>query len=262
MNRRSLGSVVSVAAVAGMLGTSGVAWAQTPPAVAVAALAERTVSAAQLPAGTLVWRLETLPNGDAAVMATGSTGVAAAYNGRNYLVTLAPPGGATPGATRIAETGPVPVPRTAAQVVLRLAALTGPAFSQSAVHTHPGGEAYYVLGGELGARSQAGTVRVPAGRALVGPPGGTPIQAVNLGASDLNALVMFALDASQPASGMATFADPAAAMRVAPGSLALPATGGAATGGSVTGVWAAAGAVLALAGVLTRRRRSLRANGE
>src|SRR6266540_3118902 len=95
--------------LAALLLTAAPALAQAP-AITVTTLAERTVPAAALPAGTLVWRIETLPTGDAAVAATGSTGVAAAHGGRNYLVTLAPPGGATPGATRVAETSAVPVP--------------------------------------------------------------------------------------------------------------------------------------------------------
>lgn len=227
MLRRSLGhALISSAAATTILLAGGTAvWAQTAPAVTVTTLAERTVTPAQLPAGTLVWRLETLPTGDAAVMATGSTGVAATYNGRNYLLTLAPPGGSTPGATKISETGVALLPRTAAQLTLRLSSLTGPLGSESAVHSHPGAEGYYVIAGEFGARSQNGTVRVPTGRTFVGPAAGTPVQAVNTGTGDLNVLVFFALDAGQPATSPATFADPAAASRVRAGALGLPATG-------------------------------------
>ncbi len=251
MQRRSLGRalVSSAAATTLLLGGGTAVWAQTPPAVTVTTLAERTVTPAQLPAGTLVWRLETFPTGDAAVAATGNAGVAAAYNGRNYLLTLAPPGGATPGGTRVAETGAVPVPRTAAQIALRISSLTGGMGSQSAVHSHPGAEGYFIIASEFGARSQSGTVRVPAGRTFVGPAGGTPVQAVNTGTTDLNALVFFALDAGQPASSPATFADPAAAARVV-GATGLPATG--LPAGSALPLMGAA--ALAALGVLSRLR--------
>jgi quercetin dioxygenase-like cupin family protein len=195
------------------------------PAITVTTLAERTVPVSALPAGTLVWRIETLPSGDAAVAATGSTGVAATYGGRSYLVTLAPAGGATPGATRVAETAAVPVPRSAQQVVLRISSLTGPQGAESAVHSHPGAEGYLVLRGEFGARSDAGTNRVPAGRTIVGPPAGSAVQALNTGAGDVDVLVMFSLDASQPASSPASFANPANAMRVLGVAAGLPATG-------------------------------------
>lgn len=229
-------------------------WAQTPPAVSVTTLAERTVTPVQLPAGTLVWRLETLPTGDAAVMATGASGVASTYNGRNYLLTLAPPGGFTPGATKISETSAAPVPRTASQLTLRLSSLTGPFGSQSAVHSHPGAEGYYVIAGEFGARSQNGTVRVPAGRTFIGPVSGTPVQALNSGAGELDVLVFFALDASQPASSPATFADPAAASRFTAGAVALPATGNPMSGSlPLVGAFA-----LAALGLLVKSHRTPR----
>ncbi len=265
MLRRSLGSVLISASLASFvtLGGAAVALAQTPPAITVTTLAERVITPAQLPAGTLVWRLETLPTGDAAVAATGSSGVAAAFGGRNYLLTLGRPGGATPGATRIAETGAVPVPRNASQIALRISSLTGAAGAESAVHSHPGAEGYYTTSGTFGARSQAGTVGVPAGRTFVGPASGTAVQAVNLGATDLQVLVFFALDAGQPASSMATFADPTAAARVSPGAIGLPATGGGpigamgATGGAAAALipGAAVAGLIAAAGLIARLRR-------
>src|SRR5262245_4442530 len=56
--------------------------AQTPPATTVT-LDERVVPQAQLPAGPLAWRLETLPTADAADAAKGPTGVAGAFGGKN-----------------------------------------------------------------------------------------------------------------------------------------------------------------------------------
>lgn len=253
-----MGRIAPVLALLLWLGLPGVTWAQTPPAVTTAVLAERRVS--QLPAGTLVWRLETFPTGAAAVAATGSTGVAAEFGGTNYLLTLGPAGSRTPGSTPLAETGPVPVPRGLAQYLLRLVALTGPAGSQSAVHTHPGAEGYYVVSGEFGGRAQAGTVRVPTGRTFVGPPSGTPVQAVNTGTSDMRVLVLFALDASQPPQSDATLADAARAALFIPFPVGLPATGAGALGPGATlpGTLALAAVSLGLAFLTAGRRQRQR----
>ena len=233
------------------------AWAQTPPAATVVTLAERT--ATQLPAGTLAWRLETLPTAQAALAATGATGVAAEHGGRFYLLTLAAPGGRTPGSTLLAETGPVPVPRGVAQYLLRLSLLTGGARSQTAVHSHPGAEADYVLAGDFAARTDAGTFRVPVGQVIVGPPAGGAHQAVNLGTSDVQVLVFYAVDAAQPFSSPAAFTNLDRANQLRPFAVGLPRTGGGPLVGTPlvpAAALGALGAVVALGASLGLRRRA------
>ncbi len=69
-------------------------------------IAERIV--ARLPEGPLFWRIETFPSPAAARNAAGCFSLSAEHDGRSWRFTLGPAGGSTPGATPIAEIGPVP----------------------------------------------------------------------------------------------------------------------------------------------------------
>ena len=180
--------------------------------------------------------------------------MAAEYGGRFYLLTLAAPGGRTPGATLLAETGPVPAPRGGAQYLLRLSLATGAPGSQSAIHAHPGAEANYVLAGDFAARTDAGTTRVPVGRVIVGPPAGGAHQAVNLGTTEVQVLVFYAVDTAQPFSSPVAFANPDRAAQLLPflSVVSLPRTGG----GLFIGMPMALGTVFALSAGLFLRRRA------
>ena len=104
----------------------------------------------QLPAGPLYWRVETLPT---LVQAQAAAGEAAlAVSRKSWLFTLGPKGGATPGASKVAEIGPVPV-IAAPEYLLRINHASGPPGAKTPVHSHPGSEAFYVLSGRLGQRT-------------------------------------------------------------------------------------------------------------
>src|SRR6266542_1171752 len=211
-----LTGVAAVLALAALVVAGAVypprAWAQE--VLVTRSLGEKRV--AQLPAGPLYWRMETYPTLAAAQAAAGPTALAVEAGGRNWLLTLGARGGATPGGTRVAEVGPLPVVQ-AAEYLLRINEATGAPGSVTTEHSHPGSEAFYVLTGEQSIRTPTGTIRIPAGRSEAGPGGGTPLQVSNTGATDLLALVMFVVDAAQPFSSPATL--PAA-------PLGLPRTGG------------------------------------
>jgi hypothetical protein len=122
--------------------------------------------------------------------------------GRVWLFTLGPAGGYSPGANTIAEIGPIP--RIAAkQYLLRINEASGPPGSTTAVHSHPGSEAFFVLAGEQSIRGPGGVMRVEAGRSNVGSGGDIPMQVSSSGVSDLLALVMFIVDATRPFSSPA-----------------------------------------------------------
>jgi hypothetical protein len=195
----------------------------TPPASAQEVLVTRSLAekrVIQLPVGPLFWRVETFPTLAAARAAEGPTSLIAESGGRIWLLTLGPRGGATPGSARVAEVGPLPVVQ-AAEYLLRLNEATGSPGSVTAVHTHPGSEAFYVLTGEQSIRTPTGIIRVAGGRPEAGPGGGTPLQVASTGATNLLALVMFVVDAAQPFSSPAEL--PAGAPTFAP--RALPRTG-------------------------------------
>jgi quercetin dioxygenase-like cupin family protein len=75
----------------------------------------------------------------------------------------------------------------------------------SPVHTHPGSEAFYVLAGETSQKTAYGTTRADAGQSIVGHGADTPMQVSSSGSSDLEALVMFVVDADRPFSSPAKF---------------------------------------------------------
>lgn len=158
----------------------------------------------QLPPGPLYWLVENFPTLAQAQIAAGETSLAVEVAGKAWLFTLGPKGGSTPGASKVVEVGPVP-PITAAEYLLRINNSNGPPGSKTPVHTHPGSEAFYVLTGRLGQKTPHGVVHVEAGTTMNGHGADVPMEVFSSGTGDLNALVMFVVDANRPFSSPATF---------------------------------------------------------
>jgi quercetin dioxygenase-like cupin family protein len=176
--------------------------AAQPAAFMIETVAERRVT--HLPSGTLVWRIETLPSAQAAKAAESPYGLSATVAGRHWLFTLARAGGATPGATRVREIGPVPTP-DARHYLLRINRAGGPPGSQTPIHSHPGAEAIYVLGGQVTQRTSHGTEQAGAGDTLSAHAPQMAMQLTSSGKAPLEQLVMFVVDADQPFSPEARF---------------------------------------------------------
>jgi hypothetical protein len=166
----------------------------------------------QLPPGPLYWRIEnfsTLEQAKAAggpyrwnadtVAYEGSPSLAAEIDGKVWLFTLGAKGGRTPGATPVAEIGPVPVIK-APEYLLRVNHGSGPAGSKTAAHTHPGSEAFYVVSGRLGQRTPNGVRYAEAGSTMNGTDADTVMEVFNAGTADLTALILFVVDATRPFS--------------------------------------------------------------
>ena len=160
----------------------------------------------ELPAGPLYWRIETLPSlaQAQAQAASHATALAAEVSGKAWLFTLAAKGGATPGASKVAEVGPVPV-IGAPEYLLRINHAGGPPQSKTPVHSHPGSEAFYVLTGRLGQRTPHGTAYAEAGQAMNGHGADMAMEVFSAGTTDLDQLVMFVVDATRPFSSPAKF---------------------------------------------------------
>jgi hypothetical protein len=158
----------------------------------------------ELPPGPLFWRVETFPSIAAATAAAGSTSLAVEHAGKAWLFTLGPKGGSTPGASKVTEIGPVPR-ITAPEYLLRINRAGGPPGAKTAIHTHPGSEAFYVLTGKLGQKTPHGTSYAEAGTAMNGHGADMPMEVFNAGTSDLDQLVMFVVDATRPFSSPAKF---------------------------------------------------------
>lgn len=198
-----LGSILALLAACAV----GVAAARAqapaaPPKLVVKPIVEKKL--AQLPAGPLYWRIETLPTLAAAQAAAGPTALAAEISGKVWLFTLGATGGATPGAAKVAEIGPVPTVN-AAEYLLRINHASGPPTAETPVHSHPGSEAFYVLKGRLGQKTPHGTVYAETGAAMNGHGADMPMVVFSAGTTDLDQLVMFVVDASRPFSSPAKF---------------------------------------------------------
>jgi hypothetical protein len=158
----------------------------------------------QLPEGPLYWRIENFPSLALAQTAEGPASLSAEVAGKGWLFTLGPKGGSTPGGTEVAEIGPVP-PISAPEYLLRVNSAGGPPGVKTPVHTHPGCETFYVLTGELSQKTPHGVMSVGTGQSMPGHEPGTAMEVSSSGTSDLNALVMFVVDATKPFSSPAKF---------------------------------------------------------
>ena len=158
----------------------------------------------QLPAGPLYWQIENFPTLAQAQAAAGPTSLAAEVAGKVWLFTLGPKGGATPGGSKVVEIGPVP-PVAAPEYLLRINHAGGPPRAKTPVHTHPGSETFYVLTGRLGQKTPHGVSHVEAGQAMTGHAPDMAMEVFSSGTSELNALVMFVVDATKPFSSPAKF---------------------------------------------------------
>lgn len=168
----------------------------------VKAVAEKKLG--QLPAGPLYWRVENFSTLAAAQAASGETSLAVELRGKAWLFTLGPKGASTPGASKVTDIGPVP-PINAPEYLLRINHAGGPSGSKTAVHSHPGSEAFYVLAGRLGQRTPHGVSYADAGQAMNGHGADMAMQVFSAGTTDLDQLVMFVVDATRPFSSPAKF---------------------------------------------------------
>ena len=156
----------------------------------------------ELPPGPLFWRVENFPTLAQAQAAAGATALAVDVHGKVWLFTLGAKGAATPGGSKVIEIGPVPQ-LSAPEYLLRINYTGGPAGVKTPVHTHPGSEAFYILTGRLGMHNPHGTMHVDAGKSMNGHSPEMPMQVFNAGPEELNALVMFVVDATRPFSSPA-----------------------------------------------------------
>lgn len=190
-------TALSLGLIGGCLPPSTVAAEQK---LEIKSVAEKKLK--QLPAGPLFWRVENFPTLAQAQAAASETSLAAEVSGKVWLFTLGPRGAATPGASKVAEIGPVP-PITAPEFLLRINHASGAPGAKTLIHTHPGSEAFYVLSGRLGQRTPHGVGYAEAGQSMNGHGADMPMEVFSAGTSDLDQLVMFVVDATRPFSSPA-----------------------------------------------------------
>ena len=132
-----------------------------------------------------------------------SAAISAEVAGKVWLFTLGPKGGSTPGASVVAEIGPVPS-IAAPEYLLRINSAGGPPGAKTPVHTHPGSETFYVLTGELSQKTPNWVSHVSAGQSMLGHQADTPMEVSSSRTADLRVLVMFVADATKPFTSPAT----------------------------------------------------------
>lgn len=202
-----LGMAIALVVLAGLWAPSAMAQPKSvgtagAGTLVVKALAEKKVE--KLPAGPLFWRVDSFPTLAQAQAAAGPMSLAAESDGKAWLFTLGPAGGSSAdGAKKVVEIGPLPAVE-ASQYLLRINEASGPPGSITPVHSHPGSEAVFVLAGEESFRTPHGVKRVGAGKAEAGHGPDTPMQASSSGSENLQALIMFVVDATKPFSKPAT----------------------------------------------------------
>ena len=189
------------AIVFGLLGSSA-SVAQQAPSIVAKPISEKKVT--QLPMPPLFWRIENFETRGQAEAAAGSHGLVAEAVGKVWLFTLGAQGQLTPGATKVAEVGPLPEVK-ASEYLLRVLEGSGAPGAVSTIHTHPGSEGYYVMKGEGSQKTAHGVGRVAAGETLAGHGPDTVMQFINSGTTDVSYFALFVVDAAKPFTVPAKF---------------------------------------------------------
>ena len=157
----------------------------------------------QLPPGPLFWRIDNFPRWRKRRPQRVRPRWPPKWRARFGSSRLVRKAAHLPGGSKVAEIGPVP-PITAPEYLLRINNTGGPPGVKTPVHTHPGSETFYVLTGQLGQKTPHGESHVDAGQSMPGHGPGMPMEVSSSGTTDLNALVMFVVDATKPFSSPAT----------------------------------------------------------
>lgn len=151
-----------------------------------------------LPPGPLFWHLYTYPSVAAASEAKGSSsGTVIESFGKVWLFKIAPAEWKPAGGDRAAVIGPLPVPPAQKYLARYMESIEAPTVTGTPVHTHPGPEAWYLLGGAQCLRTPGKTFVIHAGETGF-VPGDEPMALKPSGAEPRHSLVLVLHDASQP----------------------------------------------------------------
>jgi quercetin dioxygenase-like cupin family protein len=211
-SRAGLGVALAAAAIAAV--ASGAAqseerdtWSTCAPvaeragrALGCYIVARQTLS--QLPEGPLYWHLDVYPTRAAAEKAKGTAGTIVESYGEVWLFTVAGANWRASGAKHVADVGPLPLDVSGEHTAVYMEATSTPGM-QSAVHRHPGPEAWYVLAGEQCLETPDGTTIVRAGETGI-VRAGPPMRLTTTGTDQRRSLVLVLHDASQHWASPAT----------------------------------------------------------
>ena len=155
----------------------------------------------RFPEGALFWHLSKFPTKAAAEAAKDSTGMVVEADGQVWLFSFGLNGAKPKKGEFVATVGPLQLtsdklPAAKSFEIVAYRAVM-PAGTYTRVHTHPGPEAWYILGGEQCLETPAGIMKGRKGESMFAPPA-TPMRLSNNGSSTRSALFIVIHDAAQP----------------------------------------------------------------
>ena len=184
----------ALAAVVMITVTAAPGFGQSLGKFVVTKMAEMPVT--ELPDGELYWHVENFDSLDEAQAAGGAFSLAAEFDNKAWLFTLADRNAADMGGTPVTSIGPVPR-FDAPEFLLRINNATAPVGAKTSIHSHPGPEAFLILSGQLTQRTPYGQHVLNAGGTMPGVPN-QAMEVVSTGDEELRELIMFIVDPSRP----------------------------------------------------------------
>jgi quercetin dioxygenase-like cupin family protein len=162
-------------------------------------LADQTVG--PLTKSQVYWHLDTYPTLEAANAAKGPRGAVTNSFGKAWLFTIEAADWQAPaGAEHAATIGPLPLPAAKSYTASYLEAVFMPGM-KSAIHDHPGPEAFYTVTGETCLETTEGkVVSLPGKPAFVA--GGLPMQLTATGKDKREGFALVLHDSTQPGGHM------------------------------------------------------------
>ena len=210
LQRCMLRILIAVLWTAGASGACGDALAQNAERIPCRTVSERTgemgcwiisaESIGELPAGPLLWHLDTYPLRAAAEAAKGPHGTVVEALGEIWLFTIAEGGWRPAGGVRIAEIGPLGVRSDTKYTARYVESISLAGTDMGPAHRHAGPEAAYTQSGESCFETPEGRMVGRAGGEHVVVPGGRPMQFATTGSEKRRALALVLHDSTQPPS--------------------------------------------------------------
>jgi quercetin dioxygenase-like cupin family protein len=156
----------------------------------------------------LYWHIDAFTARAAAEAAKAQRSTVVRSLGRIWLFTIAERGWRPVSGERIAVAGPLPLVDADAYAAVYMEGVFKPGM-HSAVHRHPGVEAWYTVDGEQCLETPQGKLEQRAGDPGVMVPGGVPMILTGTGTSVRRSVVLILQDATKPRSVLATDWTPA-----------------------------------------------------
>lgn len=147
----------------------------------------------------LYWHIDRFGTRDSAVAARGPRGTVVESLGQIWLFTLADSSWRPASGRRVARIGPLALVPADSFAAVYMEGVFQPGM-QSAVHRHPGVEAWYTIEGEQCVETPKGKLTQRAGEAGLMVEGGLPMRLTATGSGIRRSLVLILQDATQPRS--------------------------------------------------------------